>query len=575
MASLITQRQHPIYIKRIGQLELNRLAFYGGRDYIDRRLWRAPNETDTQWFGDKKEEIVGRKDRSCLVNDAGRIANKIRQYIFKKPVDRDGIDDQFLANCAGDGVSVDDFMGSVCDSLTVGQWCWIQVDTTPVMLDENGKPAAQTEANKPKVFWRLWDSCAVPDWSVDPDGTLRWILVRTQIYQNSNPFTEGNFVELSTLFWLNPQDGKVHVTEEANDKVDFELRHDEVLPDLDRIPFVLIGNPKATAWWYDDVENIQAQVMNYDSMHNETLTDAVYPQLVVPMSLLNTLETDLQLDKMGASELITLQRELIKGRKNPFYENSEDKGITRYIQPSSGDLKMITDEQDRKRKILFDMCGLALFNRETRQVQTAEAKSFDQLDTNATLGNRALILQRAEKLAVELSTYFDPSFKAYEPVYNLKFDVVDVAAMSQTVHTLSQLPNLTPSMKRILLKCAMKIVLEAGGVEQSDYDSAMGEIDKLTDEELKDTNPFDLIDDGESEYELDENGNPVLGEDGLPVKREKKLPPQLQKFAKKGGKAGEGEPPPDDDDPKKGAAKKKPQPPTPPSEKNAKQGDEK
>ena len=347
-----------------------------------------------------------------------------------------------------------------------------------------------------------------------------------------------------------------------------------MLPDLDRIPFVLIGNPKATAWWFDDVENIQAQVMNYDSMHNETLTDAVYPQLVVPMSLLNTLETDLQLDKMGASELITLQRELIKGRKNPFYENSEDKGITRYIQPSSGDLKMITEEQDRKRKILFDMCGLALFNRETRQVQTAEAKSFDQLDTNATLGNRALILQKAEKLAVELSTYFDPSFKAYEPVYNLKFDVIDVAAMSQTVHTLSQLPNLTPSMKRILLKCAMKIVLEAGGVEQSDYDSAMSEIDKLTDEELKDTNPFDLIDDGESEYELDEDGNPVLGEDGLPVKREKKLPPQLQKFAKKGGKAGEGETQPDDNQ-EKGAAKKKQQPPPFPAKKKAEQSDEK
>ena len=97
----------------------------------------------------------------------------------------------------------------------------------------------------------------------------------------------------------------------------------------------------------------------------------------------------------------------------------------------------------------------------------------------------------------------------------------------------------------------MKIVLEAGGVEQSDYDSAMGEIDKLTDEELKDTNPFDLIDDGESEYELDKDGNPVLGEDGLPVKREKKLPPQLQKFAQKGGKSGD-----ENDDPVDIEAKK-------------------
>ena len=530
-AKIISTRNHPIWTKRIAQLNLNRLAYAGGRDYVERRLWRAPNETDTQWFGDAEEQIVGRKERSCLVNDAGRIANKIRQYIFKKPVERNGIDEQFSLNCAGEGVSVDDFMGMTCDALTTGQWCWIQVDTTPQKLDENGNPLPMTEANKPKVFWRLWDSCAVPDWCIEQDGTLRWIIVRTKIYENSNPFLEGGFVEISTLFWLNPEDGKVYVTEEATENVSFRLRVNEVLPELDRIPFVLVGMPSYDPWWFDDVENIQAQVMNYDSMHNETLTDAVYPQLVVPMSLLNTLQTDLTLDTVGAKKLITLQRELIKGRKNPFYEQAEDKGITRYIQPASGDLKMICDEQDRKRKLLFDMCGLALFNRETRQVQTAESKSFDQLDTNATLGNRALILQRAEKLAVQLSKFFDPAFKAYEPVYNLKFDVIDVAAMSQTITTLSQMPNVTPTMRRVMLNCAMKLILELGGIDDATYAEAVKEIDALTDEELEPPNPFDDIE-GEEE-KLDENGNPIpkngkddeeLDKNGNPIQKPKQNP---------------------------------------------------
>lgn len=555
-AKLISTRHHPVFTKRMPQLDLNRLAFHGGRDYVEKRLWRAPNETDTQWFGDKDEQIVGRKERSCLINDAGRIANKIRQYIFKKPVERAGIDETFNLNCAGENVSVDDFMGGVCDSLTTGQWCWIQVDTTPIPVDDLGYPLPQTEDNKPKVFWRLWDSCAVPDWSIDADGTLRWIIVRTKMYQNANPFLEGKFVEISTLFWLNPQDGKVYVTEEATDKVDFALRVNEVLPDLDRIPFVLVGNPSERCWWFDDVENLQAQVMNYDSMHNETLTDAVYPQLVVPMSLLNTLETDLTLDKQGAKKLIILQRELIKGRKNPFYENSEDKGITRYIQPSSGDLKMITEEQDRKRKILFDMCGLALFNRETRQVQTAESKSFDQLDTNATLGNRALILQRAEKAAIELSVYFDKAFKSYEPVYNQKFDVIDVAAMSQTITTLSQMPNVTPTMRRTMLKCAVKIILELGGIDEETYQKAMEEIAALTDEELNPPNPFEELaegdEEGDKDVELDEDGNPLPPKNGVANYK----PP----FAKGGnaqpppakGKDGEG------DDPKKSKGKLNP-----------------
>lgn len=533
---IIVNRHNPIWSKRMKQLDLNRLAFHGGRDYVESRLWRAPNETDTQWFGDAEEQIVGRKERSCLINDAGRIANKIRQYIFKKPIEREGIDEEFRLNCAGEGVSIDDFMGSVCDSLTTGQWCWIQVDTTPIKLKDDGTPEAQTLENKAKVYWRLWDSCAIPDWSIDPDGKIRWVIVRTKIYQNSNPFIEGKFIDLSTLFYLSPEDGKVHVWEETNEKVNFELRKDVILEDLDRIPFILIGNPSTKGWWFDDVENLQAQVMNYDSMHNETLTDAVYPQLVVPMSLLNTLETDLSLDKVGAKKLITLQRELIKGRKNPFYEQAEDKGITRYIQPASGDLKMITDEQDRKRKLLFDMCGLALFNRETRQVQTAESKSFDQLDTNATLGNRALILQRAEKLAVELSKYFDPQFQIWEPVYNQKFDVIDVQAMSQTIATLTQLPNTTPTMQRVMLECAVKIVMEVGGIDEETYNKALEEIQNLSDEELMPKNPFsDRFE--EDEFERDENGEIVLDENGEPVMKPK---PQLP-FMKKDGEEGDDE----------------------------------
>lgn len=131
------------------------------------------------------------------------------------------------------------------------------------------------------------------------------------------------------------------------------------------------------------------------------------------------------------------------------------------------------------------MAGLALMSRETRQVQTAESKSFDQLDTNATLGNRALVLQRAEARAVELSSYFDTTFKTYEPVYNTKFDVVDVAALSQTVQTLSQLPNITPNMRRIVLKAAMRIVLEVGGVGDDDYERIVEEIEGIPDDDLR------------------------------------------------------------------------------------------
>ena len=48
MATIISSRNHPVFSARSRQLDLNRLAAKGGRPYIEARLWRAPNETDTQ-----------------------------------------------------------------------------------------------------------------------------------------------------------------------------------------------------------------------------------------------------------------------------------------------------------------------------------------------------------------------------------------------------------------------------------------------------------------------------------------------------------------------------------------------
>lgn len=469
--SIIKTRKHCIMSARERQLNLNELAVNGGRPYIDARLWRAPNETDTSWNGDFGRGIVGRKERTSLTNDAGRIANKINQYIFKSEATRKGADDEFLRNCTGKGESVHDFMQRVCLSITYGRWCWIQVDRAPLAESE-------TLADKPPVRWILWDAVDVPDWCMDEAGNLKWIITRSSVYLNDNPLSEAHNANVFTLYRL--EDGHVYITEETDKVVDgLELRTDVELPGLDRIPFALIGTPSADAWWYDDVENIQAQILNLDSMHNETLTETVYPQLVAPASLANSLEVRLSEKEINGEKVCALIRELTLGRKIPILESAEDKGITRYIAPG-GDLKMLTDEGTRKRALLFDMAGLALFNKETRQLQTAESKQFDQLDTNSTLGNRALILQGAEEKAIELSKVFDPGFREWEPTYSTDFDVVDVAALGQALTQAANMPNLTPKVKKITAKIGVRVLKElaAGIVPDDEFAEALEEIEE-------------------------------------------------------------------------------------------------
>lgn len=508
--SIITTRKNTVFSARCGQIAFNRACADGGRPYIDMRLWRAPNETDKQWLGDKDDGTVGRKERTAFVNDAGRIVAKINQYIFKKTAERTGISEDFAGNVTGDGEGINQFMERVNTAITTGRWCWVKVDRNPRAYDELGNPIPRTlkakQESKDYVRWELWEAPYVPDWCIEKDGTLRWLITRSYCENNSDPLVQVETGNVFTLYYLDPKDGRVHITEESDNPKLFgegELRSNFVT-ELDRIPFVLVNTVSARPWWFDDVENICAQLLNLDSMHNESLTDSVYPQLVVPMSLLNTLETNLDISKLKGEELITLQREVIKGRRNPFFEAPEDRGTTRYITPSSQELKAITEEETRKRGILFDMCGLALFNRESRQAQTAESKSFDQLDTNSTLGNRALILQQAETKLVALSIYLDPSFGEYKPVYPSKFDVIDAVAMRDCIDLVANIPNATLTMRKMSLKACLRLMIEMGGCDSDEFKAASDEIDALTEEDFQPTNPFADVDDGDDDDDDDE-----------------------------------------------------------------------
>lgn len=493
----ITDRKHKIMQKREAQIRRNALAVDGGRDYIDERLWRAPNETDVSWGGDIAHGIVGRKERTGLVNDAGRVANKINQYIFKEQAKRDGADKAFLGNCTGEGESVHDFMQRVNTAFTYGRWCWLQADRAPLAEGES-----ETEASKAPIKWVLWDALDVPDWCVDAAGNIKWLITRSAIYQNEDPAVDALSATLYTLYELGA-DGHVYVTEKVDGDAGVQgLRDHALVPGLERLPFALVGRPSSKAWWFDDVENIQAQILNLDSMHYETLTESVFPQLVIPASIGNSLETRLSEKKVNGQSVVSVIRELTLGRRIPILEGAEDKGISRFITPN-GELKLLTEEAGRKRALLFDMVGLALFNKETRQIQTAESKQFDQLDTSSTLANRALVLQHAESALIELSQMFDKGFRAWEPAYPSKFDIVDVAALSQALVQTSNMPHKTPKVKKIEAKCAVRVLKEvaAGSVTQEEIDEAMAEIDETDfDEPTELPNPFGDTD-GEDEDE--------------------------------------------------------------------------
>ncbi len=489
----IFKRECAIYKERKTQWSHNLLSIQGGKPYIDARLCRFPNESDYSWTGNQTfagitnpvDGAIGRKDRAALINDAGRIANKINQYLFKTEASREGIAPSFESDVDGNGTHINRFFEDASEMLTANGFFWIQADRASAKRDAEGNEVSRTLAekkqDKDRPKWRIWSPLSVPAWKFGADGKLNWLILETGLCCDDDPRQEAKEAKMRTLF--ERVDGSILVSEFCDTK-DFGvmLREQERL-NVPEIPFLAVGNSKAVSWWFDDIEQAQAQMLNLDSLHAESMIKSVYPQPVFPSSVLSALESRLieegASDSRGNVSKVTIVREITRGLENPIFESPEDKGISRHIMPDPEAMKIIPTELARKRSLLFDNAGLALFNKETRQVQTAESKQFDQLDTESTLKNRSLIMQETEQRLVDLSFAIDSTFSVYTPIWPTSFDVVDTLAASQSIQLLMNLPGLTLSMRKLAMHGVLRTLEELGGSNPELISEAKKEIDGI------------------------------------------------------------------------------------------------
>lgn len=487
--NLLITRMHSILAERLEQITLNWLAIRGGRPYINAQLWRAPNESDLSWHGissvSSMSGLRGRKDRACIVNDAGRVSGKINQYLFKEEAERDGIGEEFAASVDGQKTTINQFWEKCSESLTASGWFWVQVDRGAALIDnETGEARGRTLLEKQRdgdfIRWILWPASSVVDWSFNKSGTLLWLLTESYLYENADPEVEAKTQKLRTLWQL--KDGSVTLTQFVERDGKQEIYRDaESIAGLKRIPFELFGSPNPDPWWFDDVETIQAQCLNLDSLNIENHVTATYPQLVLAAGTIDALSAQIveRAGSQGGESVVEIVKEVVRGLSAPLVESAEESGITRYLEPSKASAEILPEEIKRKRQLLFDMVGLSLFNKEVKSIQTAESKQFDQLDTESTLRHRAIFLQESEERLVLLSSEIDPLFKFYSPVWPDSFDVVDYESDSQTILTLGNLPDNTPSMRKLVMMASLRLLEAVGGRNDDLIKSAIEEIESM------------------------------------------------------------------------------------------------
>lgn len=422
---VIAQREHVTYKARSSKLNLNVLALHGGRPYVNTRLTRFPGESTIDWdgtsgrtnksqFGNQSIKVEGRKYRAYLVNHAGRVAEKIRQYVFAKNPDRGTENPEMLADITRQGDSINSFMGQVLKNIVATSWCWIGIDA-PTATGEIS--LAQAQEQKIRPYWHLYSAQEVVDWHFDAKGELEWLLTQTDKWENKDPFTYNDACTVRRLW----ERGKVtEFVLDTNPGAEQAITSKKTMTfDLQEVPFIPCGEISADPHWYDDVEDIQRASLDLESSIDTLMHKVVFAQMVLPASL-----TEEATQKNGGAGLAS-GVEAVVGLSNAIVESPEDKGITRYIGPDAGALKSMQDELGRKREELFDVVGLHL-NFTKNFSESADAKHFDNLDPQAVLRNYAQQIREAEKKAWAMTERWDSSVKVIDPIYSDKFRVSNI-----------------------------------------------------------------------------------------------------------------------------------------------------
>ena len=484
-SEIIATRQNRVITKRLPTLNMNLLALYGGRPYIDASLSRFPAESSIDWFGASSvtkeasfSEVVkgvrGRKDRAYLVNHAGRIAERLKQYVFSTPPVREGINEIFENDIDRTGRSIDSFMRHISDLTTACKWAWIGID----MPETQGEVTmAQARSEKIRPYWTAYAANEVADWHYNEVGELTWILTEGIFSIGADPFSPSQDV-LRRCLWYKDERGKVSVRIVTMEHNSNSFTKPKVISDTLKslsftiIPFVLVGEISDKPHWFDDVEQVQGAILDLESANDTMYFKHVYQQLVLPAGMAE--ETTGQTGRVDIGKSISA----IVGGSYAIIETAEEKGTARVISPSGDALGKIQDELMRKRQVLFDTVGMHL-QIDSKQIESADAKSLDRLDSNAVLAQKAQILQEAEEKAVAISNALDKDFKVYKPLYNMRFDVSNLKEDVEAIIMLNNL-DLPDSSRRLLNKAALEKIEKVAnmGISTKERQEAIHDIEE-------------------------------------------------------------------------------------------------
>ncbi len=460
--NILFSRRNPFYEANEAVWRRCRAAYGGGGKYIAKALVRHIAEI--------KPEFDERLSRAFYHNYPRSISKMITQCVLATRPMREGADPDIVEDFSRTGLRVDEVMRQFCTILNVYGCAWLAVD----MPAFDGYKTKEDEiAERLRPYCVALNPLQVSDWCYGADGQLLWVLACEDRLDNSDPFAKPAEIDVRKL-WTRDMVMTVAKNKKTGIKSVSETPHG-----LGRVPFIrhveVDGYGIDENHWFEDVVRISDAILNDGSEAQMNVIKQMFGLLVIPEDFMSAAQDRQAEGAAKAGEPLSH----VLARSAALYESVEAKGTCRYISPSGAETATIRAEIEAKLKELYNVVGLAM-RKETRLVESAEAKEWDYQAVEQYMATRADVLEQCEAHAWELLNAWMPTIPVPTVSYNRNFAILDLQASVAALLELSGFNQKSDDYQREIGKTAVSLLNRLRQLPQEAVDRIVAEIDAST-----------------------------------------------------------------------------------------------
>lgn len=437
--------RHPHFVSTFPDWNRFRTVFEGGRGFINRYLIKFSKRESDLDFSDRRKISYSPAHAKAAIID-------IRNAIFQRMADivRRGGPPSYHKSILGQdrgvdlrGNSMNSFIGRVIlpELLVLGR-VGVFIDKPPI--PENSTLTG-TRSIQPYLYWYAAED--IRSWHFNEINELDAVLLEDHFFATDK---NGLIASQKTRFrLLTLEDGGVRVkffafTGEISKDAQGpqELKDEEVLLDLKRIPFVILELSHSLL---QDVADYQIALLNLASSDINYAMKSNFPFYTEQRSATSTLPhmipagTEGTSDEAGTGKPQSINVGVVEGRSYP-------KGLDRpeFIHPSPEPLLASMQKQQQMINEIRQLINLALSNIKPGRA-SAESKQIDNQGLEAGLSYIGLELQWAEREIAKIWAEYEQTDEIAHIKYPDNYQLRTDKDRRQEAKELEELKDGTPS----------------------------------------------------------------------------------------------------------------------------------